>query len=100
MKMGFQLTEIKIAQRNALSFNQFAEREALRNLPYNLLIIKHLHKYELCSYGLCMAVPDYWDRTTAVLSSAPVWHEVVFGCARLTTNSIWSNCSFSRGVAA
>ena len=55
MKMGFQWAEIKIAQRNALSFNQFAEREAPRNFPYNLLIIKHLHKYELCSYGLCMA---------------------------------------------
>ena len=45
----------KKAQRNALSFNLLAEREAPRNCPYNPLNIKHLHNYELCSYGLCMA---------------------------------------------
>ena len=45
----------KKAQRNALSFNLSAEREAPRNCPYNPLNIKHLHNYELCSYGLCMA---------------------------------------------
>ena len=33
----------------------FAEREAPRNCPYNPLIVKHLHNFELCSYGLCMA---------------------------------------------
>ena len=45
----------KKAQRNALSFNLSAEREAPRNCPYNPLIIKHIHNFELCSYGLCMA---------------------------------------------
>ena len=45
----------KKAQRKALSFNLFAEREAPRNCPYNPLIIKHIHNFELCSYGLCMA---------------------------------------------
>ena len=45
----------KKAQRNALSFNLLAEREAPRNCPYNPLIIKYLHNFELCSYGLCMA---------------------------------------------
>ena len=45
----------KKAQRFALSFKLFAEREAPRNCPYNPLIIKHIHNFELCSYGLCMA---------------------------------------------
>ena len=43
------------AQRFALSFKLFAEREAPRSRPYNALIIRYLHNYELCSYGLCMA---------------------------------------------
>ena len=33
----------------------FAESEAPRNCQYNPLIIKHIHNFELCSYGLCMA---------------------------------------------
>ena len=39
----------------AQSFKWFAEREAPRDCPYNPLIIKYLHNYKLCSYGLCMA---------------------------------------------
>ena len=83
-----------------------AEREAPRNCLYNPLIIKHIHNFELCSYGLCMAkrvlkmairclLFDRWMSTMQLQSSVcqRIGNTVSFFCQHSMHNFIKKGCS-------